>query len=290
MESDDKSSIPSRQLTEDLFSSTAVLALGASYVSPVRLVAGFSAVNLLAFSNFTFRVRVEEAVAPGGPWQETQRWNSALDGAGVRQFVAQRFVPMGSYLRVSVDNTGAGAQTLFGVAALGIPIGDTPNVNLPVLGSVAINDCGTGTTELSVKPDGTDVGPCGSALVGARNPSDDQVDLRVDANGRLLVTPADEAPGTDIQSPALTNVPAASVVALPAIPANVRRMRVQNRTQNTVVLVREVLGAPGIGRGVALAYLGSTSYGSAAGAIEPLEAENLSATTAADVAVQFEVD
>lgn len=288
MESDDKSSIPSRQLTEDLFSSDVNVLAGQSFASPVRRVAGYSGINVLAFSDRTFLVRVEESSSPTGPWQETNRFPSALDGAGLRQVVSTRFIPYGTFCRVFVDNTSGLDTTVFSANFLGLPIGDSPTITIPPLGSVSINDCGSGTTELSVKPDATPIGGCGSALMGARDPSNEQVDLRTDANGNLLTAGADEAPGTDIQTPVDTSpIGIGATVSLAVVPADVRRMRVQNTTPSSFIRVREV-GGPA-GSGILLPYLGVSEYGGGGGAVERLEAQNVG-TIASSACVQFECD
>ena len=100
---------------------------------------------------------------------------------------------------------------------------------------------------------------------------------------------SDVTPGTSITTPADTAVGVGATVALPAIPANTRRMRVQVTTGDTTTRVRiRELGA-GAGRGVLIDLLSSTMYGGADGAITALEAENV-AGPATTVLVQFERD
>lgn len=82
-------------------------------------------------------------------------------------------------------------------------------VTLPATASVAINDAGAGTTEVSVKADGvarTD----GSLLVGGEDPSGDQQALAVDTGGRAQVT---DVNGALLGSDTLANTEATVEVA-----------------------------------------------------------------------------
>jgi hypothetical protein len=99
----------------------------------------------------------------------------------------------------------------------------------------------------------------------------------------------DIEPGTTITTPANTALGIGATAALPAIPANTRRMRVQATGGDTTtqVLVREVGAAAGTG--ILLQNNGSTLYGGADGALEALEAQNL-AGPAVTIRVQFEGD
>ena len=99
----------------------------------------------------------------------------------------------------------------------------------------------------------------------------------------------DIAPGTTIDTPANTALGVGATAALPAAPANTRRVRVQvtGGDSTTQVLIRESGGTAG--RGILLENNGSTLYGGADGAIENLEAQNL-AGPAVTVRVQQEGD
>lgn len=99
----------------------------------------------------------------------------------------------------------------------------------------------------------------------------------------------DIEPGTTITTPANTAIGGGATVALPAIPANTRRMRVQLTGGDTTsqVLIREAGGTAGTG--ILLTNNGSTLYGGADGAIEALEAQNI-AGPAAVIRVQYEGD
>jgi hypothetical protein len=93
--------------------------------------------------------------------------------------------------------------------------------------------------------------------------------------------------GTVITSPPDVPVAPAATVPLPAPPAGTTRMTVEitGGDPTTRIRVREVGGAPGSGR--LLALLGSTTYGGPGGAIAPLEVENVVGPAAA-VAISFE--
>jgi len=109
------------------------------------------------------------------------------------------------------------------------------------------------------------------------------------AGGIPIPVAATVEPGTTITTPADTAVGVGATVALPAIPANARRVTVQitGGDSTTRVRIREV-GA-GAGRGKLLSLLGSTIYGGADGALEALEAENVTGP-ATTVMAQFEED
>ena len=60
-------------------------------------------------------------------------------------------------------------------------------VTLPALASVAINDAGAGTTEVSVKTDGTTI-TAGSLLIGGKDTVGEQQAVKTDTSGRLQIT------------------------------------------------------------------------------------------------------
>jgi len=114
-----------------------------------------------------------------------------------------------------------------------------------------------------------------------------------DTSGRLIVSGGGGAGvGTTITTPANTAVGIGATVALAAPPVGTTRMTVQNKgPAGTFILVREV-GA-GAGTGILLGRFSSVTYGGPGGAIEPLEAEDVSLATsgiavATTVVTQFE--
>jgi len=120
----------------------------------------------------------------------------------------------------------------------------------------------------------------------------EQVTL-VDCNGfpieGLPVVIVGVTPGTTITSAADTAVPAGATVALPLPLAGTRRMTVQNTgPTGTFVRIREAGGLAGAG--IILPRFGSIVYGGADGAIDTLEAEEITGTIATSVALQFERD
>jgi len=101
-------------------------------------------------------------------------------------------------------------------------------------------------------------------------------------------------PGSTITTDADVAVAAGATEPLGAIPANTRRMTVQNTgPAGTWVRVREVGG--GAGRGQLLPRLGSYTYGGGDGALAQLEVEDVSlavggAAVATTICVQYERD
>ena len=163
-------------------------------------------------------------------------------------------------------------------------------VVLPPIASVAINDAGAGTTELSVKVTGTAIPVTdGGALIAGRDPGGIQRDVAVDVTGKLLAVASDATPGTDITTQADTAIAPLATTALPVVPANTRRMTIQNTTTagSSRLRIREVGGVAGAG--ILLGNFSSITLGGSDGAVENMEAENVSGP-AATVAVLFERD
>lgn len=128
--------VPSRQETEVLFSlppSPAssppfVIAPGVPLIMPpqpsaqVALgmeVAGYSAVNFFAISDQAMTLTIEEANDAEGPFAVVQTFTSAA--AGPLQIIRQRFSPVGSFMRVTLANTG-GAETVLSFKGVGLPM------------------------------------------------------------------------------------------------------------------------------------------------------------------------
>lgn len=116
-------------------------------------------------------------------------------------------------------------------------------------------------------------------------------ELSVNMSGGISisnVTITDVTPGSTVTTSADVPVGVGATVALPAVPANTRRMTVQNTgPSGTLIRVREV-GGPA-GSGIILTRFGIAVYGGADGAIAALEVEEI-AGIATSVAVQFERD
>ena len=117
--------IPSRQRADQLIESTTNLGVGATFSSDTRQVDGYGGLNIYGFSNESFLVRIQEALSADGPFNETDRETSAINEAGTFQQVCRRFVPCGDFVRVFVDNLGAGTTTTFQFQVLGLPVGDS---------------------------------------------------------------------------------------------------------------------------------------------------------------------
>jgi len=279
--------IQTRQKEDALYASSELLAVGATLALPVRLVAGYGAVKFLAFSDVMFRIRIEQAPASDGPWTETHRVNSGVNGGGIDQVACLAILPCGSFMRVFVDNIGAAAMTSFSLSGTGHPIanGAVEIGDSSPASNVNLRDCAT-TTEASIKPDGGGISPspCDGGLLVAGRDGAVQRHIRVNSGGNLTVA---GAPGTSGTSPADTPVGVGATVPLTAPPAGTRRMTVEVTSGSalTLIRVRELAGAAGTGR--LLVLLGSTTYGGLDGAVFPLEVENV-AGPAATVHIDFE--
>jgi hypothetical protein len=111
-------SIATRQLAEVFFRTSTPLAIAASVSSPVRLVDGHHAVNLLASSNSPFTIFVEEACFETGPFIRSATYGSVVV-AGVQQ-VCRQHLPCGPYIRTTLMNAGGG-QTFLSYCVEGLP-------------------------------------------------------------------------------------------------------------------------------------------------------------------------
>lgn len=108
-------------------------------------------------------------------------------------------------------------------------------------------------------------------------------------SGGSGASPVKGSPGSTIgPTPADVVIGIGATVALPAIPANTRRMTIQNTgPSGSLIRVREV-GA-GAGRGLIVPRFGMLVYGGADGAIAALEAEEV-AGIATSATISFERD
>lgn len=128
--------VPSRQETEELFTLPPIpdnhppflLGAAGSIVIPAqpsltlslgKKVAGYSAINFLAMSDQPMTLLIEEANDPSGPFVPTESFTSAMMGSF--QGICERFLPCGSFMRVTLTNTG-GAQTVLSFKGVGLPI------------------------------------------------------------------------------------------------------------------------------------------------------------------------
>lgn len=139
--------IASRQRTDPLFESTDLLATGATFSSVRRDTRGYGSLTILAFSDLSFRIRIEEALSSDGPWTEVARITSALNEAGTDQGVYRRIVPIGSFMRVFVDNLGVTDMTRFQFSVRGLPVGDPANAaGGDITADVTVTDVTPGAT------------------------------------------------------------------------------------------------------------------------------------------------
>lgn len=113
--------IPTRQKTDMLFNSSVPLDAGGSQTFDVRLVLGYSSIQVLAFSDQPFSVHLEESCTPTGPFVRTHTLTSA-PGPGGEELVCDRIEPCGIYARMVLENTGAFPQTTMRLCAIGVPV------------------------------------------------------------------------------------------------------------------------------------------------------------------------
>lgn len=129
MESDDKSGIISRQLTEEFPLDGAVDALvaGNSFLSEPFRIDGYSAVNILmrTLGAVTFDIRVLQAETPAGPFVQTDVLSSAAtiappDMVTAYQMIQDRILPHGGFIRFYI--VPVGVLTDPGVFISGLPV------------------------------------------------------------------------------------------------------------------------------------------------------------------------
>lgn len=111
--------IPTRQLTETLFSASQPGPGLGSIVSPVRKVEGFNAVSLFAVADAAFLVIIEEACESDGPFIQTESFSSA--SVSGLQRVCDFAFPCGSFMRVSFIPLGV-IPSLVSFCVIGIPV------------------------------------------------------------------------------------------------------------------------------------------------------------------------
>lgn len=113
--------IETRQKNDELYRWSDPILNGETLESPVRLVDGYGAVKFLIFGDRAFRLRVEEAPTPDGPWVETNRFNSETNDDGV-EVIAVAILPAAPYMRVFVDNDSGSDMATFQFTWTGQPI------------------------------------------------------------------------------------------------------------------------------------------------------------------------
>jgi len=117
--------IPTRQKADVLFQSTKPLARFAFYDSPVAEVSGYARVIILAASDQSFGLNIEEAVSvtPAGVGNFVQTDNTILATlVGSNWQIATSVLAFGKYMKMIVGNLGGGAQSFFNFMAKGIPL------------------------------------------------------------------------------------------------------------------------------------------------------------------------
>jgi len=112
-----------RQKVDILFGSILKpLAAAASILLAVREVSGYGRVNFLASSAQPFSILIEEAAASGGPFSQTRTLVSAFDAVSGLEFVCAPVVPCGSFMRLTVTNTGVASASV-SLTGSGLPHG-----------------------------------------------------------------------------------------------------------------------------------------------------------------------
>jgi hypothetical protein len=191
-------------------------------------------------------------------------------------------------MRIFLDNTGV-LDAVAELSGFGHPVaggGGGSGGGGGVGTVVQLRDGNGGTTLASVKTDGTLIAAEGSVLAGGRDPGGAQRALAVNAAGQLIISIGPSTPGASIASPPDVAVGPFATVPLPAPPAGTTEMTVQNTgPATTQIRVREVGGAPGTG--FILTRFGSKTFGGEAGAIAPLEVEEIVGIATSSM-IQFE--
>jgi hypothetical protein len=284
--------IQTRQKDDELFrlkEDAGPISAAGTVAFPIRRVLGYGSIRFLAISTEILRLRIEEAPAPEGPWVETVRLTAVASPSGSGQFfICTDVSPCSVFMRIFLDNTGAGAAPAE-LSGFGHPVagggggggggGGSPSV-------VELEDGNGGTTRASVKLDGTPINGQGSVLAGGRDPGGAQRALAVNAAGQLVISIGTSTPGTSIITSPDTVVGIGATVPLPAPPVGTTRMTVQNTgPSGSVIRVRE-LGGPA-GAGIKLVIFSQETYGGEDGAIAPLEVQEV-AGIATSVCIQFE--
>jgi hypothetical protein len=183
--------IETRQKEDLLYSSSELIGIGGMLAFPIRLVSGYGAVKFLAFSDVTFRLRIEQAPASTGPWVETHRVDSALNTSATDQVICLAILPCGTYIRVFIDNTAVVPTGFFSFLTTGHPIADADAMlggPPPIAANVNLQDCAT-ATEASIKPNDGPISasPCDGGLLIAGRFGGLQKHIRTDAAGNLIV-------------------------------------------------------------------------------------------------------
>lgn len=113
---------PTQQLTQEVVDNETLLGVGQSFVSRIILSEGFAAVHVLAISDVSGTLRVEESTSEDFTVSAvTESEASAVDAVTGRQFVAAIIPIAGRAVRIVWLN-GASVQTLFRIRAYLIPI------------------------------------------------------------------------------------------------------------------------------------------------------------------------
>lgn len=116
--------IQTRQKADELWrivsASAESIAADGDLVLAVRKVAGYSEIRFLAFAAEPFSIRIEQGPTGKGPFVETQVLTSVA-GPGGEQIICESVEPCGAYMRLTVENTGAGVMAPE-LQALGLPV------------------------------------------------------------------------------------------------------------------------------------------------------------------------
>ncbi len=104
-----------------------LLGAGASVIIPAqpgslllgKLVSGYAQVRFLGFSDQPMTLTVEEANDPNGPFAQTASYASAVVGG--KNTIKQNHVPSGSFMRVTLQNTGVATEGSLSFKGIGIP-------------------------------------------------------------------------------------------------------------------------------------------------------------------------
>lgn len=115
--------VQTRQKTGVLFSSERPIDAGASVGFGPAEIDGYSSISILILSDQPFSINLFEAGIVGGPYELSQSFTSTSSGVGIGPgfMIAQRFIPTGSFLRMTLQNLSAARQMILSLLVQGNP-------------------------------------------------------------------------------------------------------------------------------------------------------------------------
>lgn len=85
-----------------------------------KLVSGYALVRFLGFSDQPMSLLVEEGNEPSGPFAAVATYTSAVIAG--QNVLKQNHAPSGSFMRVTLMNTGVAAESSLSFKGIGVPV------------------------------------------------------------------------------------------------------------------------------------------------------------------------